>query len=407
MKVDIVVPSVGESITEGVLGRWLVADGGYVKKGESLFELETDKTNTEVPAAESGVVAHSVAEGETVRVNSIVGHLDTSAAAPANGSGASAAQAEPAAVGAAADSGKSAKASPVAKKMMQELGVDPAAVKAGDGVRIKGNDVLAAAKPAPAPAPAPAAKAAPPAPATPQAYGADRSTRRERVTQLRKTIAARLVEAQHNAAMLTTFNEADMSRVMAMRKAYKESFEKRHGVGLGFMSFFVKACVQALQEIPRANAQLQGDEIVYHNYVDCGVAVGTDRGLVVPVLRDSDKLSFAQVEQGIGALAKRARDGSLQLSDLQGGTFTITNGGVYGSLLSTPILNPPQTAILGMHKIQERPVVDPATKQIVARPMMYLALSYDHRLLDGKEAVTFLVRVKECLEDPERLLLQI
>lgn len=408
-KTDIKVPSVGESVTEGVLSRWIKKSGDYVKSGEALFELETDKAAQEVPAPASGVLTASVKEGTTVNIGSVVGTIDTSAAAPAGSpaagavAGAGAAAAATAATGAA-----SAHLSPAVAYQVAEKGVDVASVTpTGPGGRITKGDVLAAAESksaAPAtpsaPAPAPAT-----APAAPVALSAERAATRQKMPTIRQRIAQRLVEAQQTAAILTTFNEVDMSRVMDLRAKYKDSFQKKHGIGLGFMSFFVKATTEALQAFPAVNAQIDGTDMIFHNYCDVGVAVSTERGLMVPILRSAEKLSFAGIESGIADYAKKARENKISVNDLQGGTFTITNGGVFGSLLSTPILNPPQSAILGMHSIKKRPVV--VDDQIVIRPMMYLALSYDHRIIDGKEAVSFLVRIKELIEDPERLMLAV
>lgn len=412
MTTDIRVPTLGESVTEATVAKWFKKPGEAVKADEPLCELETDKVTVEVPAPASGILSEIViSQGETVQAGGILGRMNEGAgataapAAPAakSGNGASAPKptasaTPPVAVAGAPAAG--APLSPAVRKIVTESGVDPALIPATGpkGNLLKG-DVLQAlearaaeakAPPAPRPAPGPRNNAA----------------REERVpmTRLRKTIALRLKEAQNTAAMLTTFNEADMSAIMALRAELKDSFEKRHGVKLGFMSFFVKACVAALKEIPAVNGEIEGDDVIYKNYYDIGVAVGTERGLVVPVLRDADTLSMADVEKRIGDFGKRARDGALKLDELQGATFTISNGGVYGSLMSTPILNAPQSGILGMHKIQERPMV--IGGKIEARPMMYLALSYDHRLVDGREAVTFLVRVKECLESPQRLLLE-
>ncbi len=424
MSTEIRVPTLGESVTEATVGKWFKKPGDAVKADEPLVELETDKVTLEVNAPAAGVLGDLVAkEGETVGVNALLGAVlagSGGAAAPkpeavAQAAGASGAttmakaQAQTAnvagepAIKPSAPGAASGDHGPAVARIAAESGVNPAAVPAsGKNGRVTKGDMLAAIATgvaAPAPAPAPAAPRAPSAP--------DDAAREERVkmTKLRQTIARRLKEAQANAAMLTTFNEVDMSGVMQMRNLYKDAFEKKHGVKLGFMGFFVKACVQALKELPAVNAEIDGTDIVYKNYYHIGVAVGTDKGLVVPVVRDCDRLSVAGIEKTIGDFGKRARDGQLKIEEMQGGTFTISNGGVYGSLMSTPILNAPQSAILGMHKIQDRPVV--VGGQIVVRPMMYLALSYDHRIIDGKEAVTFLVRVKENLEDPARLVLDL
>ncbi|HEU5012807.1 MAG TPA: 2-oxoglutarate dehydrogenase complex dihydrolipoyllysine-residue succinyltransferase [Roseiflexaceae bacterium] len=448
---EIRVPTLGESIVEATVGKWLKQVGDHVEAGEPLVELETDKVNVEVMAEESGVLGRiDKEEGSDVAIGDVLGAVET------NGAGASApvqqnapaSESQPvqpaAQVGASAttqteqrtvEAGQGSDghdqevaASPVARRMAAANNVDLAGVQgSGPGGRVVKGDVAAqlhqgeqqaapapvpaaeiapALKPAPAPAPTPRPQPAPaPQPASvPQAAQPDRREERIRMTRRRQTIARRLVEAQHNAAMLTTFNEIDMSAIMALRKRRGEAFLKRYDVKLGFMSFFTKAAVGALKAFPMLNAEIQGDEFVVKHYYDIGIAVGVEEGLVVPVVRDADRKSFAQLEREIGELAKRAREGTLGLNDLQGGTFTITNGGVYGSLMSTPILNAPQVGILGMHKTQERPVV--VNGEIVVRPMMYVALSYDHRIVDGSEAVRFLVRVKELAEDPESLLLE-
>ena len=406
MATEIRVPTLGESVSEATVGKWLKKAGDPVKADETLLELETDKVSIEVPSPASGVLSEiTVKEGDTVSPGGLLGMIAAggAAAAPA----AKAAEPERAALApapgasAAAPAATSMPPAPAAAKMMADSGVS---VDAGSGKRgqvLKSDVIEAIAK-------GPAAPAAAPVPAAPRIASAPTDAAREervRMSKLRQTIARRLKEAQTNAAMLTTFNEVDMSAVMDLRNRYKELFEKKHGVKLGFMGFFTKAVTYALREIPAVNAEIDGTDIIYKNFAHVGVAVGTDKGLVVPVVRDADKMTIAEIEKDIGRLGKMARDGALQLSDMQGGTFTISNGGVYGSLMSTPILNAPQSGILGMHKIQERPVV--VGGQIVIRPMMYLALSYDHRIVDGKEAVTFLVRVKESLEDPERLVLDL
>ena len=419
MTTDIKVPTLGESVTEATIAQWFKKEGDAVKADEPLVELETDKVTVEVPAPAAGVLAAiSAKPGDTVNVGAILGAIAEGAAAAAVTPKAAEA-AKPAAKAPAAAA--EATLSPAVRKAVAETGVDPAAV-AGSGKdgRLTKGDVLAAAaaKPAAAPAPAPAPARQPEAapapalaiPAAPEARApsaADDAAREERVrmTRLRATIARRLKDAQNTAAMLTTFNEVDMTSVMALRAQFKDLFEKRHGVKLGFMGFFVKACIQALKEIPAVNAEIDGDDLVYKNFYNIGVAVGADKGLVVPVVRDADRLSIAGVEKAIGDFGRKARDGALAITDMQGGTFTVSNGGVYGSLMSTPILNAPQSGILGMHKIQDRPVA--IAGKIEIRPMMYLALSYDHRIVDGKEAVTFLVRVKETLEDPQRLVLDL
>jgi 2-oxoglutarate dehydrogenase E2 component (dihydrolipoamide succinyltransferase) len=402
-KVEIKVPSVGESVSEGVLSRWIKKTGDLVKSGDPLFELETDKASNEVPSLVAGVLTTTVSEGATVAIGAIVGSIDTAAAA-----GVSAPTAAPAPPAVVSTNGPHL--SPAVAYQVAEKGVDVASISpSGPGGRITKGDVLAAAdskSAAPAPtAPAPAAKPSAPVVSAPVIGGAERAQTRQKMPNIRQKIAQRLVEAQHTAAILTTFNEVDMSRVMDLRAKYKDAFQKKHGIGLGFMSFFVKATTEALQAFPAVNAQIDGTEIIYHNYCDIGVAVSTERGLMVPVVRSAERMGFAQIEKAIMDYALKARENKISVNDLQGGTFTITNGGVFGSLLSTPILNPPQSAILGMHSIKKRPVV--VDDQIVIRPMMYLALSYDHRMIDGKEAVSFLVRIKELIEDPERLLLSI
>ena len=404
---DVVVPTLGESVTEATVGKWNKKAGDAVVRDEILVELETDKVAVEVAATESGVLSDIIApEGATVGIGALLARIGAGGAAAASAP-------KPAAAPAPAPKPVEAPkpAAPSALRVAAENGVDVSAI-AGTGRdgRVTKSDALAAAAakpeaPAPRQEPAPAAAQALARPEVVTLRSLGSREERVKMTRLRQTIARRLKEAQNTAAMLTTFNEADMSAVMAVRAKYKDQFEKRHGVKLGFMSFFVKACVTALKEVPEVNAEVDGDDIIYKNFYDIGVAVGTDKGLVVPVLRDADHLSLAEIEKGIGELGARARDGKLKMEDLQGATFTISNGGVYGSLMSTPILNAPQSGILGMHKIQERPMV--VNGKIEARPMMYLALSYDHRVVDGKGAVTFLVRVKENLEDPERVLLDL
>jgi 2-oxoglutarate dehydrogenase E2 component (dihydrolipoamide succinyltransferase) len=428
MAIEIRVPTLGESITEATVGKWFKKAGDPVQADEPLVELETDKVTLEVNAPSAGVLSEIAAQtGQTVAIGALLGQVSPGAAAAA--AAATPAAAVKSAPVVATQSAAAVKAppaatamppAPAAAKIAADDKIDLASI-AGSGKRgqvLKG-DVLAAVSAAQAPAPvvalaplqAPAAAPMPasaPAPApAPRTTTPDDSAREERVrmTKLRQTIARRLKDAQNTAAMLTTFNEVDMSEVIALRARYKDAFEKKHSAKLGFMGFFVKACVQALKEIPAVNAEIDGADLVYKNYYHIGIAVGTDKGLIVPVVRDADKLSIADVEKAIGALGKRARDGQLTLEELQGGTFTITNGGIYGSLMSTPILNAPQSGILGMHKIQDRPIALGGKVEI--RPMMYLALSYDHRIVDGREAVTFLVRVKEALEDPARLVLDL
>ncbi len=420
MASEIRVPTLGESVSEATVGRWLKKPGEHVKADEPLVELETDKVSVEVPAPSSGTLTEIVAkEGDTVEIGGLLAQFsEGGAATPAKSasvaqvSGASGASTmQEAAEKTAKVSGptsieaRAMPPAPAAQKMLAEknMSVDQVAGSGKRGQVLKSDVVAAAARigaaPETAAAPVQAAPLVPVAPAD--------GVREERVkmSRLRQTIARRLKEAQNTAAMLTTFNEVDMGPVMDLRNKYKDLFEKKHGVKLGFMGFFTKAVCHALKEIPAVNAEIDGTDIIYKNFCHVGVAVGTEKGLVVPVVRDADAMSIAEIEKEIGRLGKRARDGQLEMADMQGGTFTISNGGVYGSLMSTPILNAPQSGILGMHKIQERPMV--VGGQIVVRPMMYLALSYDHRIVDGKEAVTFLVRVKETLEDPERLVLDL
>jgi 2-oxoglutarate dehydrogenase E2 component (dihydrolipoamide succinyltransferase) len=413
MASEIKVPALGESVTEATVARWLKKPGEAVAMDDPLVELETDKVTLEVNAPAAGVLSEIVApEGANVAVGAVLGRIGDGAAKPA-----APAKAQPAAAAAPSEAKKPAPAvaaaaaggnvavlersGPAVRKLVEENQLDPAKIAAsGKDGRLTKGDVLTYMERGAPTAPAAAAKPAPAEPRPPR----ERQPHEERVrmTRLRRRIAERLKEAQSTAAMLTTFNEADMSAIMALREQHRESFEKKYGVRLGFMSFFVKASIIALKEIPAVNAEIDGEDIIYKNHYDIGVAVGTEQGLVVPVVRDADRLSFAGIEKAVADLGHRARDGKLTLDELSGGTFTITNGGVYGSLMSTPILNPPQSGILGMHKIQKRPMV--MGDKIEVRPMMYLALSYDHRLVDGREAVTFLVRVKEALEDPHGML---
>ncbi|WP_170526079.1 2-oxoglutarate dehydrogenase complex dihydrolipoyllysine-residue succinyltransferase [Ruegeria arenilitoris] len=398
--VDVMVPTLGESVTEATVSTWFKKVGDTVAQDEMLCELETDKVSVEVPAPAAGVLAEIVApEGATVDAAAKLAVISGAEAGAAPAAPAAAAPAP-----AAAATGKDVANAPSAEKAMAEAGLSADQVTGtGRDGRIMKEDVARAVATAAAPAAAaPAPAAAPRAP-----VAAEDAAREERVrmTRLRQTIAKRLKDAQNTAAILTTYNEVDMTEVMALRNQYKDQFEKKHGVRLGFMSFFTKACCHALKEVPEVNAEIDGNDIVYKNYVHMGVAAGTPQGLVVPVIRDADRMSFAEIEKAIAEKGKRARDGKLSMAEMQGGTFTISNGGVYGSLMSSPILNPPQSGILGMHKIQERPMV--INGEIKIRPMMYLALSYDHRIVDGKGAVTFLVRVKEALEDPRRLLMDL
>ncbi len=454
MSVDVKVPEVGESITEGILVEWVASDGDVVQAEDPLFELETDKVTMTVNAERSGRLSISVGEGETVEVGQVVGSLDPDATDAAEDDGSPDGEKdEPAEKGQESSPGPQPEQheeeeekkkkkegvegrgagephlSPAVRRLVEEHDLDPAAISgSGKGGRILKEDVLrhieeqeqeeqkdreapaqekseeqAGAKPEPK---KPAAVKPFPGPRTrPDERSHSERQTREAMSRLRLRVAERLVQVQQTAAILTTFNEADMSRVMALRSRFKESFRDRHEVGLGFMSFFVKAVVDALMTVPRVNAFIEGDEVVHNHYYDIGVAVSTDRGLVVPVLRDADRLSMAEIEAGIADLADRAQQRRLELAELQGAVFTISNGGVFGSMMSTPILNPPGSAILGMHAIQKRPVA--VDDEVVIRPMMYLALSYDHRLIDGAEAVTFLKRIKECIEDPERMLLEV
>jgi 2-oxoglutarate dehydrogenase E2 component (dihydrolipoamide succinyltransferase) len=432
---EIRVPTLGESVTEATIGKWFKQPGDAVAVDEPLVELETDKVTIEVPAPAAGVLSDIAAkDGDTVAVGALLGQIKEGAGAPAAKPPAAptgqpqqktstttpigAADEEPQprvppkadaapkskSVEARGQDDQAAPLAPSVRKIAAETGMDPSAVPGtGKDGRVTKGDMMAAIERAaaqPTPVPQTAAQVRAPSPA-------DDAAREERVkmTRLRQTIARRLKEAQNTAAMLTTFNEVDMSAVMHLRNQYRDQFEKRHGVKLGFMSFFVRACVQALKDIPAVNAEIDGGDLIYKNYYHIGVAVGTEKGLVVPVVRDSDQKSLAEIEKAVADFGRRAREGTLKIEEMQGGTFTITNGGVYGSLMSTPILNAPQSGILGMHKIQERPVV--VAGKIEPRPMMYLALSYDHRIVDGREAVTFLVRVKECLEDPARMVLDL
>ena len=423
MATEIRVPTLGESVSEATIGKWFKKAGDVIAADEPLVELETDKVTIEVPAPAAGVLVElTVKEGETVGVGALLGTIGAgdgavAAAKPAAVAQASAPNAASTVKEAVAQTASVAGSPPIeerkmppapaAAKLLAEtnLSVDQVAGSGKRGQVLKGDVLEAIAKGVSAPAAAPAAAAAPVAVRAPSSSEDAPREERVRMTKLRQTIARRLKEAQSTAAMLTTFNEVDMSAVMALRSKYKDIFEKKHGVKLGFMGFFTKAVTHALKEIPAVNAEIDGTDIIYKNFAHVGVAVGTEKGLVVPVVRDADQMSIAEIEKEIGRLGLAARDGKLSVADMQGGTFTISNGGVYGSLMSTPILNAPQSGILGMHKIQDRPVV--VGGQIVIRPMMYLALSYDHRIVDGKEAVTFLVRVKDSLEDPERLVLDL
>ena len=426
MATEIRVPTLGESVTEATIGKWFKKPGDAVKADEPLVELETDKVTVEVPAPAAGVLQEIIAkDGTTVTIGAVLGSIKEGAVGAASTAPAAKDKTVPAAAGRPDQKTETAKpiaagATPIAprtgneqrsatdnaqapsvRRLGAESGVDPANVSGtGKDGRVTKGDMLSAIERGPSVSNAPAAQMRVPSPA-------DDASREERVkmTRLRQTIARRLKDAQNTAAMLTTFNDVDMSAVMKMRAEYKEAFEKKHGVKLGFMGFFVKACIQALKEVPAVNAEIDGTDLVYKNYYHVGVAVGTEKGLVVPVVRNADMMSIAEIEKKIADFGKRARDGQLAISDMQGGTFTISNGGIYGSLLSTPILNAPQSGILGMHRIEERPIA--VKGQVVVKPMMYLALSYDHRIVDGREAVTCLVRIKEGLEDPARLVLDL
>ena len=440
MATDVEVPALGESITEGTLAQWLKKPGEAVAADEPIASLETDKVSVEVPSPVAGVLTEQlVGEGDTVAVGAVIARIDQSAmagaaAAPSPSQAAAASTTNPAGAGETPalrgdstapvaelepDDDHITTLSPAVRRAVLEYHVDPTRIRGtGKDGRLTKDDVIAAAEAqksgtpaqagAQAPqtkAPAPEAKAPPPGPRPSPGNAGERREERVKMSRIRQTIAKRLKEAQNTAAMLTTFNDVDMSAVIDARTRYKDLFEKKHGIRLGFMGFFVKACALAAKDVPSVNASLEGDEIVYHDYLDVSVAVSAPKGLVVPVVRDADKMGFADIEKTIADYGKRAKDGTLTVDEMTGGTFTISNGGVFGSLLSTPIINPPQSAVLGMHRIEERPVVKDG--QIVARPMMYLALSYDHRIIDGREAVTFLVRVKEAIEDPTRLLIDL
>ena len=428
MATDIRDPTLGESVTEATVGQWFKKAGDSVTADEPLVELETDKVTVEVPAPSAGVISDiQVQEGETVEVGALLGAIAEggtgATASPAPQAVEEAAPATPAPAAAEAGNGSAMPPAPAAQKLMSENNIDPSSVT-GTGKRgqilkgdvmsaleARGGDNAPSGAPASAPAPVPSGGGygvSAPAPSVARAPSSPQDAVREervRMSRLRQTIAQRLKDAQNTAAMLTTFNDVDMGGVMELRTEYKDLFEKKHNIKLGFMAFFVKACIKALKEIPAVNAEIDGTDLVYKNYYNMGVAVGTDKGLVVPVLRDADQMSFVDIERSIADFGARARDGKLGIDEMQGGTFTLSNGGVYGSLMSTPILNAPQSGILGMHRIEQRPVA--RNGEVVVRPMMYLALSYDHRIVDGKEAVTFLVRVKESLEDPQRLLLDV
>lgn len=424
MKLDVKVPAVGESITEAVIGSWTKKSGEFVKMNEVIMLLETDKASVEVIAEKDGVLTINAQAGDTVKIGATVGSIDTDAKAPASAGAAAPAKAaaptQPAAGASSAAGGATtsgggkpthpelqAHQSPAVQRVVNERGLDVSNVQGtGLGGRLTKSDVLNAPASAPTPsAPAAKAPAAPTVTPVPRGPSKQGDIQRVKMTSIRKKIAEKLVAAQHNAAILTTFNEIDMTNVIEIRNKYKDKFKEKYGVNLGFNGFFVKAAIEALKTIPAVNAWIVGDEIEYHNYYNIGIAVSTERGLMVPNIKDADNLSVAGVELAIRDLAAKGRDGKISIDDLNGGTFSITNGGVFGSLLSTPILNAPQSAILGLHKIQERPVA--INGKVEIRQMMYVALSYDHRIIDGKEAVTFLVKIKECVENPERLLLEI
>jgi 2-oxoglutarate dehydrogenase E2 component (dihydrolipoamide succinyltransferase) len=389
---EVKIPPMGESIASGILAKWHVADGAVVKKDQPLFEFETDKITSEGTAAAAGKISLKAAAGAEVKIGAVVATIDTDVTASTS---------EPKQAAPAATAAKSTEQSPAVRRLATETNVDPSTVPGtGKAGRVTKGDILAAAdKPVAASASEPK-----PSASAPSAVAATRQTRKK-MSPLRAKIAQRLVSAQHEAAMLTTFNEVDMSAVMALRAKYQDDFVKKHGLKLGFMSFFTKAVVHALKEVPGVNAQIDGDSIVENHYYDIGMAVSTEKGLMVPVIRGCDTLGMAEIEKSIADVAKRARESKITLDDLSGGVFTITNGGIFGSMLSTPIINPPQSAILGLHAINERPIA--LNGQVVIRPMMYLALSYDHRLVDGREAVTFLVKVKQAIEDPARLIIGI
>ena len=399
MSVELKVPVIGESVTEVTLSSWLKKDGDYVAEGEAVCEIESDKASMELPAPSAGILKIVEQAGAELKIGAKIGELDTSAAKPAASSKpAQVAKKEEALVVAATTSKEVHVASPAARKILEEKGVETSAVKgSGKDGRVTKEDAMSSAKPV--------LSASASAENLVKAILGARATRTEKMTRLRKTIATKLVEAKNTTAMLTTFNEVDMHELMALRKKYKDQFKEKHGVNLGFMSFFTKACTIALKEFPAINAQINGEEVIFHDYADIGIAVSTPKGLVVPVVRNAETMSLAQIEKEILALALKARDGKITIEEMQGGTFSITNGGVFGSMLSTPILNIPQSAILGMHNIVERPVA--LNGQVVIRPIMYLALSYDHRIIDGRESVSFLKKVKELLEDPSRLLLDV
>ena len=405
MSTEVTIPTIGESISEVTLTTWLVEDGDYVNEEDNLCEIESDKASVEIPAPVSGVIKFSAEAGEDIAIGAVIAQIDESAEAPAGSSKPEAKEdappAPPTSSAAPSTGSSNGVASPAAKKILAEKGIDASSVQgSGKDGRVTKADAQAAQAQSET---KPTQSTKDSSPAAIELPSADREVTREKMTRLRKTIAKRLVQVKNDTAMLTTFNEVDMSAIMELRSKYKDQFKEEHGIGLGFMSFFTKACTIALKKFPSINGQIDGEEILTHNYVDMGIAVSSDKGLVVPVVRNADKLSLAQIESEIRRLALKARDGKLGIDEMQGGTFTITNGGVFGSMLSTPIINAPQSAILGMHNIVERPWV--VNGEVKVRPIMYLALSYDHRIVDGKESVSFLKTVKELLEDPSRFLL--
>lgn len=398
MKVDVIVPAIGESITEATMGAWLAEDGAFVEEDDVICEVESEKATVEVTAEKSGKLSHGASEGDTLEIGAVIGTIDTEAEGDTKEP--TAADVPPRQATAPAAAKEEKKVTPVAANILGDAGIPPTNVPgSGVGGRVMKNDALKAVSGKKSPA----VKQPEPAPVVP-ATG-DRNERRVRMTTLRKTIARRLLESKHGTAMLTTFNEIDLSQVKQIRATYKEKFKEKHDIGLGFMSFFTKACTIALAEVPGVNAMIDGNELVYHDYADIAIAVSTPKGLVVPVIRNAESMSLAQIEKEVLRLALRARDGKLSIDEMTGGTFSITNGGVFGSMMSTPIINSPQSAILGMHAINDRPVA--VNGEVVIRPMMYVALSYDHRVIDGKESVTFLKRVKELLENPVRMLLDV
>lgn len=409
MKVDIKVPAVGESITEATIAEWTKKEGDIVQRDEVLIILETDKASVEVVAEQAGQLSIKVEEGETVEIGAVVGNIDTDKAGEASSSEGNKEEKSETSASGSKPSAKEEKSpnadhlSPAVRRVVDENKLDPKQIEGtGKGGRLTKEDAMKASEQKPKSS-ASSSSSSTPLP-TPKVKG-EMTERREKMTTIRKRIAQRLVEAQHNAAILTTFNEIDMSAVMDLRQRYKDSFKEKYGISLGFMGFFVKATVEALKAFPKVNAFIDGDEVVYHDYQNVGIAVGTEKGLIVPVIKQAEQLSIAEIEMSIRHFAGKAREGKITVDDLSGGTFTISNGGVYGSLMSTPILNPPQSGILGMHKIEERPIAKDG--QVVIRPMMYVALSYDHRIIDGSESVSFLVKIKEGIEDPARMLIEI